>query len=162
MVPTNTESGLNSVLHDTAIRPVPKEFLESAGDLSKLKKHPRRYPLTYDDCPNCWERVNCRLPIVFDGTLFETIRISTGDLSGDSVLLQLGCNEKPNSDDFEIYVNGKPVKAAEAVPDYNIYIKNWYAFLIESESCENHLTAEIKIKKPCTLEYAEIYAKSAE
>ena len=156
-----TESGLNSVLHDTAIRPVPKEFLESAGNLSKLKKHPRRYPLTYDDCPNYWERVNCRLPINFDGNFFETIRISTGDLSGDSVLLQLGCSEKLTADDFEIYVNGKPVNPAEAVPDYNIYKKNWYAFLIEPENCERHLTAEISAKKACRLEYAEIYAKSA-
>lgn len=157
-----TESGLNSVLHDTAMRPVPKEFLESAGDLAKLKTHSRRYPLTYDDCPNYWERVNCRLPIVFDGTLFETIRISAGDLSGDFVLLQLGCDEKLNEEDFEIYVNTKPVKPAKAVPDYNIYKKNWYAFLIESAGCEKHMTAEIKIKKSCKLEYAEIYAKSAE
>ncbi len=157
-----TESGLNSVLHDTAVRPVPHKFLESAGDLSKLKKYPRRYPLTYDDCPNYWERVNCRLPIIFDGSLFETIRISAGDLSGDFVLLQLGCHEKLNADEFEIFVNGKPVKAAKAIPDYNIYKKNWYAFLIESESFGNHLTAEIRIKKACKLEYAEIYAKSAE
>lgn len=153
-----TESGLNSVLHNTAMRPVPKAFLTSAGDLSKLKQHPRRYPLTYDDFPNYWERVACRLPLEFDGNNFETVRIATGDLSGDTVLLQLGCDSELSCDDFEIYVNGKPVQPANAIPDYNIYKKNWYAFLIQNELPASHLTAEIRAKKTCRAEYAEVYA----
>ena len=134
--------------------------------LNYADEHVRALVYSYlDDCPNYWERLNCRLPIVFaenNGSFFETIRIATGDLSGDSVLLQLGCGEKLTADDFEIYVNGKAVKTAEAIPDYNIYKKNWYAFWVEPESCTGHLTAEIRAQKACKLEYAEIYAKPAE
>lgn len=153
-----TEAALNPFMHDTAIRPVPKEFMQSAGSLTELKKHPRRYPLTYDDSPNYWERVNCRLPIEFTTNNFETFRISTGDLSGDCVLLQLGCDAELSADDFEVYVNGRAAEIASPIPDRNIYIKQWYAFSIFPKACEKHQVAEIRIKKPCRVEYAEIYA----
>lgn len=153
-----TESGLNCFLHDTAMRPVPKEFLKSAGDLDKLKKHPRRCPLTYDDCPNYWERVNFRLPLKFDGENFETIKIYTDDLSDEYVLLQLGCDSELESEDFLIYVNGKPLKQVPPFPDYNIYKKKWFAFLVDAKALKKSVTAEIKIKKTCKVEYAEIYS----
>lgn len=156
------EPGLEIYCHDTAIRRHQEEFLKNLNE-TILRACERRFPLTFNDYLNYWSSAAYNLPLEFkenEPPYFRTVRISTGDLSKDTVLLQLGIHSAKGLEngDFEVYSNGIKGEFTSPVPDKNICKNDWYAFKLNSENIQRHTVIELLIKKPCRVEYMEITA----
>ncbi len=157
------DPGLEVYCHDTAIRRHQEQFLK---DLSaeKLATVERSFPLTFNDYLNYWSPVAYSLPLVFEEPCFRTVRICTGNLEKDDVLLQLGIRSDDVlvKDDFEVYVNGSTAEFTTPSPDENIYPQSWYAFRADPATIRRQAVIELLIKKPCAVEYMEILALGKE
>ena len=146
-------------IRNDANRPL---IFNNIGKRETLLKQSRSHVLTYSDAHSAWNAASIRLPIKFSGdssAYFEKIRIAVGEIPENSkVQLVLGVNsdEELTESDFEIYVNcSKAFYLKNEFIDKHIYDKKCYVFDIR-ENLFNIMISEIKICKPCMLEYAEI------
>ena len=135
-------------------------IFNNIGERGSLLKQSRSHVIAYCDFSAIPKNVHSVLPLRFDGkaSYYEMLRFSVGEVPPDKkARLILGINRDDiKAEDFKVYVNSAGCEYIGIVPvNGNIYKNKCYAFNI-SENFFNIMIAELKISKPCAVEYAEI------
>lgn len=135
-------------------------IFKNIGKRETLLKQERSHPITYCDFAYISSNRNYLLPLEFSGkeNYYQLLRFSVGEIPKDKkVRLILGINDDSlGADDFSVYVNSSKCEYSESINiESKIYPNKCYVFDIK-ENYFDIFIAELRISKPCKIEYAEI------
>ena len=156
------EGGLGDWTYKTSIRndDVRSLMFNNIGSLDTLMKQERSHTISYHDFNAFPRNEHYVMPVEFGENPYhyEMLKIPVGQVPTEKkVRLILGIDkENLRNEDFSIFVNTKRAQLSGQIElDPHIYGKTCYTFDL-SDHFFNIFVVELLVKKPCSVEYAEI------
>ena len=134
--------------------------LRLLADTDNYRTHPLRFPLTYNDFGNLYNKTAPRLPQTVEGERAQLMRIVTGRIDPDRrCYLIIETSEAIDPATLTVFANGiRATYIPDGKEDRAVFKERVYTFAFDCE-IDDCVEFDLLATEPCTVEYMEVLAE---